>query len=293
MQRKIETEIDHCNKSVLTFVVAGRKIPPMSLRKPWVITVFLTIWTLWTPSQSPAAPLGIVVYKPPPEPHRIVGWRHIEDLRWSVAQFDSVFWDPRDTPSLRRQIRTNGVAKGKNVLEIGVGTGLLSLCSLAHGATNVIGTDINPAAAACAKYNAERHGWKSKFECRLVSKTNSGAFAVIKKNERFDLIVSNPPWVDQKPKNNFEFALYDPGFELLKSLMEGLPDHLSPGGRVLLAYGSVSSIKVLRKLSTKHGYQVKMIEDERKLDDLPEEFLPGMTLEVIVPPEKIQASIKR
>lgn len=264
----------------------------MNRPKSPVFFLILMIGLLTILPRIDAAPLGIMVYKPPPKPHKIVAWRSIEDLRWSVAQFDSVFWDPRDTPSLRGQIRTNHVAKGKKVLEIGVGTGLLSLCSLAHGATSAVGTDINPSAVACARYNAERHGWKTKFDCRLVSKTNSGAFAVIGKKERFDLIVSNPPWVDQKPKNNFEFALYDPGFELLKTLMMGLPRHLNPGGRVLLAYGSVSSIKTLRQLADKHGYEVKMIEDDRKLKDLPEEFLPGMTLEVIVPPEKIKSSLK-
>jgi release factor glutamine methyltransferase len=230
--------------------------------------------------ESPAAVnLGLRV----PEGFAIAHWQRIDDLRWSVAQFDSVFWDPRDTPTLRDQIRTNQLARGKTVLEIGTGTGLLSLCSLEHGAKRVVGTDINPAAAACARYNAERFGWKDRFDCRLVAKTNAEAFAVIGADEKFDLIVSNPPWVDRKPKSDFEYALYDPGFELLKSLLLGLPKHLNPGGRVFLAYGSVSGIQTLRNLGAKLGYEVNNVNDTRQLEDLPEEFLPGMTLEVVVP----------
>jgi methylase of polypeptide subunit release factors len=207
-----------------------------------------------------------------------------------VAQFDSVFWDPRDTPTLRDEIRTNHIARGKTVLEIGVGTGLLSLCSLANGATRVVGTDINPAAAACARYNAARFGWQDRFDCRLVTKTNAGAFAVIRPEEKFDLILSNPPWVDRRPKSDFEYALYDPGFELLKTLLQDLPRHLNPGGRVFLAYGSVSGIQTLHNLADRLGYAVKTVSDTRQLADLPEEFLPGMTLEVVVPPEKLTNS---
>lgn len=253
-----------------------------------LLTSFRAIAALIWAFTSIAPAAGIDLGQPVPDGFHVAHWQQIDDLRWSVAQFDSVFWDPRDTPSLRGQIRTNHLARGKQVLEIGVGTGLLSLCSLQNGAAQVVGTDINPAAAACARYNAKRFGWENKFDCRLVTKTNAGAFAVIKPGEKFDLIVSNPPWVDRRPKSDFEFALYDPGFNLLRTLLEGLPKHLNPGGRVFLAYGSVSGIRTLQKLGTKLGYQVMTIEDNRKLDDLPEEFLPGMTLEVIVPPAMLK-----
>lgn len=250
------------------------------------IARLVVLWSLL----SAAVSTGLAALKlglPVPEGHRVAHWQRVDDLRWSVAQFDSVFWDPRDTPTLRGQLRTNHIARGRTVLEIGVGTGLLSLCALEHGALRVVGTDINPAAAACARHNAERFGWQDKFECRLVTKTNAGAFAVIGAHEKFDLIISNPPWVDRKPKSNFEYALYDPGFELLKSLLQGLPRHLNPGGRVFLAYGSVSGIQTLRNLGAKLGYEVRSVSDTRELSKLPEEFLPGMTLEVIVPAEKI------
>jgi len=261
------------------------------IRIPLIALCLISLPGVGAPAARAAE--SILITRPVPAPYQLGAWRRIEDLRWSVAQFKDVFWDPRDTPTLRGQIRTNNLARGKKVLEIGVGTGLLSLCALSAGATSVVGTDINPAAVACARYNAERFGWRQRFGVRLVPRTNSSAFAVIGRNEKFDLIISNPPWVDRQPKNDFEFALYDPGFELLKSLMEGLPRHLNPGGRVLLAYGSVSSIRTLYQLAEKHGYSVKVIDDTRKLDELPEEFLPGMTLEVIVPPEKLQASTQR
>ncbi len=217
-----------------------------------------------------------------PTEHRIVAWRSIEDLPRQLAQFDNVFWDPRDTPSLRKLIRTSNICSNKTVMEIGVGTGLLSLCALQNGAAKVVGTDINPAAFANAKYNATGLKLHERFDCRLVTKEKPGAFEVIKPDEKFDIIVSNPPWVNQKPNSDYEFALYDPGFHLLKTLLDGLPRHLKPGGKVLLAYGSVSGIKAVKKMAGERGYSVKVIDDDRDLEKLPEEFLPGMLLEVTV-----------
>ena len=218
-----------------------------------------------------------------PTEHKIYAWRSIEDLPRQLAQFVNVFWDPRDTPSLRKLIRTSNICSNKTVMEIGVGTGLLSLCALQNGAAKVVGTDINPAAFANAKYNATGLRLHERFDCRLVTKEKPGAFEIIKPDEKFDLIISNPPWVNQKPNSDFEFALYDPGFHLLKTLLDGLPRHLKPGGKVLLAYGSVSGIKAVQKLAAERGYPVKIIDDDRDLEKLPEEFLPGMLLEVIVP----------
>src|SRR5262245_49331771 len=61
---------------------------------------------------------------------RRVAWCAIEDLPGKVALFDTVFWDPRDTISLRKLLRQSDVVKDKRVLEIGTGSGLLSLCAL-------------------------------------------------------------------------------------------------------------------------------------------------------------------
>jgi release factor glutamine methyltransferase len=262
----------------------------MSFFRPVILTSLLI--TCFASASPRAHGQGISLPLPAPKEHEVVGWRNIEDLRYTIAQFDNVFWDPRDTPSLRKLIRTTELCRDKRVLEIGVGTGLLSLCALNRGAKAVVGTDINPAAHANAIYNARRFRWTDRFECRLVTKSKPGAYEVIRENERFDVIVSNPPWVDQKPGTDFEYALYDPGFHLAKTLMADLPKHLNPGGRVLLAYGAVAGIKAVRKLAAQHGYKFEILDDERDLEKLAEEFLPGMMMEITVPEEMILKSIK-
>lgn len=228
----------------------------------------------WAGCSNPAATDGDIP---------VAAWRSVEDLPIEVTIFDKVFWEPLDTVSLRKLIRETPVVKGKRVLEIGTGSGLLSLCALQAGASYVVATDVNPNAVANARYNVEALGAEERFEVRQVSESERAAFAVIRDDERFDLIISNPPWVDRKPGRIEDYALYDEAFLLMRTLFEGLPKHLNPGGKALLAYGSVSGIRMLYKLSADHGYEIRVIDDERHLDELEEEFLPGMLLEVSVP----------
>lgn len=196
-----------------------------------------------------------------------------------LVQFDSVFWDPDDTISLRKLIHQDNIADGRSVLEIGTGTGLLSLVCLQSGAKSVVATDINPAAAANAKYNAAMLELDSNFDVRLVDPIEPSAYSVIESDERFDLILSNPPWEDGKVQRPAEHAFYDPEFALMDSVLIDLPLHLSPGGRCLLAYGHVPAITRLLTKAEELGLQSKILDD-RKLEDLPKDFLPGMLIEV-------------
>jgi release factor glutamine methyltransferase len=211
-------------------------------------------------------------------------WKSAEDFDRNLAVFETVFWDPRDTKSLRNLIREDGLTADKEVLEIGTGSGLLALCCLKAGAKKVVATDVNPSAIANAIFNAEQLDFADRLVVRLVPLEDSSAFSVIAPEEKFDLIISNPPWVNQQPKTIDEYALYDANFALMKSLFDGLRDHLKPGGRVLLAYGCVDAINTMEKLANEREFGF-IIRDTRNLDDLPEEFLPGMLVEIQVPEE--------
>ncbi|MCC9604124.1 methyltransferase domain-containing protein [Stieleria sp. JC731] len=196
-----------------------------------------------------------------------------------IVQFENVFWEADDSTSLRKMITEDGIARGRKVLEIGTGTGLIAITCAAHGAKEILATDINPAAVANARYNAAMLQLDDDLEVRQVDAKDPGAFAVLKPGEQFDLIVSNPPWEDGTVNKPLDYAFYDPGFALMDSILDGLPSRLSPGGRCLLAYGHVPAIERLLSESELRGFQVNVLDD-RKLDDLPENFLPGMLIEL-------------
>lgn len=219
-----------------------------------------------------------------PDNPNIRSWQSVEDFEQDLAVFKTVFWDPRDTESLRKLIREDDSISEANILEIGTGSGLISLCCLKAGSKRVLATDVNSNAVENASFNAIHLGLSDSFEVRQVPLSNSSAFSVIHDSETFDLIISNPPWVNRTPQTIDEYALYDANFDLLKSLFAGLKKHLNPGGRVLLAYGCVDAIETIQKLSDQYGLEYTKI-DSRMLHKLPEEFLPGMMVQLQFPAE--------
>ncbi len=142
---------------------------------------------------------------------QIVAWEYVADRDGPLAVFRFVFWQPRATARLRRLIRTTSLVCGKTVLEISTGTGLIALCCLKAGAAGMAANDINPAAVANARYNAQLLGYSDRIELPLVPTDLPEAFSVIEPSERFDLIISNPPGVDACPRSAADYALYDHG----------------------------------------------------------------------------------
>lgn len=209
----------------------------------------------------------------------VARWEPVEDFEKEIALFESVFWEPADTTSLRKLIRETDLVRGRDVLEIGTGSGLVSLVCLKAGAQRVVATDINESAVRNAVYNAQQLELLDRFEVRLVPRGDPSAWAVVREGEKFDLIISNPPWEDATPETVAEFALYDPGFALLKSILSGAQERLKPGGRLLLAYGCVTAIRRIEELAPDYRLSVRRL-DERSLEQLPEVFLPGMLLEL-------------
>jgi release factor glutamine methyltransferase len=214
-----------------------------------------------------------------PNALHIKAWHILDEFPQDIAQFETVFWEPQDTTSLRAYLADYAALRGARVLEIGTGTGLISLFCAQRGADSVLATDINPQAVANARYNAEMFGLTHSLTVRLVAADRPGPFAVIQQDEQFDLIISNPPWEDAIVSEVAAAALYDPDFALLDGLLEQGGEHLLPGGKLLLAYGARTAIERILARGPRLGWQVTL-HDNRTLASLPEVFVPGMLLEL-------------
>ena len=81
-----------------------------------------------------------------------------------------------------------------------------------------------------------------------------GAYTVMKPNEKFDLIISNPPYAINIDRETNTPAT-DNG-DLGLSIVDGLQEHLSPGGVVALYYGSFFYHEVMVKYARHLGYEV-------------------------------------
>lgn len=109
----------------------------------------------------------------------------------------------------------------KNIAEVGVGSGIISIMlkKLIKKDINITGTDISSEAVEVAKINAKKHAVKIDFENRNLL---DGI------DREFDLIVSNPPYIAKSFKidKNLEYepqnALFaeDNGLEIIKKLID-------------------------------------------------------------------------
>lgn len=150
---------------------------------------------------------------------------------------------------------------GLRILDLGTGTGCL-LISLLHelpGASG-IGVDLHDEAVQTAWLNAKRNAVDQRAEF-IVS--NWGE----KLNARFDLIVSNPPYIPDRVINGLEPEVreHDPrlalsggmdGLEAYRAIADHLPDLIAPGGIVALEIGSDQS-EAVSGLYRRAGYRIE------------------------------------
>jgi len=116
----------------------------------------------------------------------------------------------------------------ESVLDLGCGSGTLALL-LAPMARRVVGSDINPRALMLARLNAEVNG------IRGVEFRQGSLFEPVA-GERFDLIVSQPPFVPRPPDTPRHLFLHGGprGDELAREIIAGAPAYLSEAGRALV-----------------------------------------------------------
>jgi methylase of polypeptide subunit release factors len=150
--------------------------------------------------------------------------------------------------------QTPGLFEGKTVLEIGAGSGPISIYAAKQGAIKVVSTDINPESVAAITANAEKLGVGDIVEARLVPLDDMSAYSVIRPDEKFDIIISNPPYALDldAPTNTAATDNGDLGF----SIVRGFKDHLQTDGVSLLYYDSLFYHQVMMKFARYEGYEV-------------------------------------
>ena len=121
--------------------------------------------------------------------------------------------------------------------DIGTGTGVLAAILAQRGVREVVATDQDARALACARENIERLGLAARV--RVVE-------ADLFPPGRAPLLVCNPPWLPARPTSALEHALYDPGSCMLKGFLDGVQDHLSPGGEAWLILSDLAEHLGLR-----------------------------------------------
>ncbi len=118
-----------------------------------------------------------------------------------------------------------------NVLEIGLGSGVLSIGALKAGAKRVTALEINPRAKLFAGFNAVLNGVSDGLQ--ILDGNTEDIWAPVK-GKVFDYIISNPPFMPTPPDSDHYFHSGGGGIlglDFVEKLLSQLDTHLAPDGQ--------------------------------------------------------------
>lgn len=137
------------------------------------------------------------------------------------------------------------------ILDLGTGSGCI-MTALLHHAPDVSGVavDLSDEALAQATTNAQNHDVSARVEFR-----NGSWLSPLKEKEKFDLIVSNPPYIESNSiaALDKDVRVHDPllaldggpdGLLPYRIIAAEARDHLVPGGAIVVEVGAGQTLAV-------------------------------------------------
>lgn len=184
----------------------------------------------------------------------IVGQREFFGLPFEVNPAVLI---PRPDTELLVELAIDRLPQGGAALDMGTGSGAIAV-SVAHSRpdASVTALDLSPEALAVARRNAAANNAHVNF-------LQSDWYSAVP-TQRFDVIASNPPYIASGDRHLSEGDLrFEPvgaltdhadGLSALRSIIAGAPDHLPPGGWLLMEHGYDQAAAV-RALLHAQGWQ--------------------------------------
>ncbi|MCD7782266.1 MAG: class I SAM-dependent methyltransferase [Methanosphaera sp.] len=153
------------------------------------------------------------------------------------------------------------VEKNDKVLEIGTGTGIISI-KASLTAKSVLAVDINPYAIECAKKNIELNG-RDNIEVR-----KSDLFEDI--DEKYDIILFNTPYlpvVEEESMDDDYSKAWDGGVDgrnIINPFLEQVAKYLEDNGRIQIVQSSLSDNEKTLEYLNKNGFKAEITANEHQ-----------------------------
>ena len=165
---------------------------------------------------------------------------------------------PRPETELLVELAVERLPQGGQALDMGTGSGAIAV-AIAHTRpdASVAALDISEEALGVARHNADRNRCTVRFR-------GSDWFSALQADERFDLIVSNPPYIvagdAHLSAGDLRFEPVDAltdhadGLSALRTLCRHASTYLQPNGWLLMEHGYDQSAAV-RQLLMEAGFE--------------------------------------
>lgn len=181
---------------------------------------------------------------------------------------------PRDETELlvRKAIEIIKENNFKKVLDMCTGSGCIACMIAKLTNSQAMGVDISTEAIHTAFKNMEKFGLYNRAIFR-----KSDIYSKIREDEKFDLIVSNPPYIPPKEKETIQeevsyepdLALYttdEKGLAFYEKIIKDAPKFLNKGGYLMFELGIGQSTSVAQ-LMKKAGFEnIKVLKDLANID---------------------------
>ncbi len=155
------------------------------------------------------------------------------------------------------------------ILDIGTGSGAIALAiAEEHPTARVVATDVHPAPLDVARRNARRLGLEDR-----VTLLVSDVFDDLPPGLRFDLIVSNPPYVTSEALRRLRVEVrgYEPhvalradegGMEFYRRIVPQAPGWLVPGGVLAVEIAEHKTVEVISEFAAADRYEQIDVRDD-------------------------------
>lgn len=201
----------------------------------------------------------------------LVGFEYFYDRKFKVTK--DVLSPRMETEELIYKVIEYVKANNKNnlkILDLCTGSGIIAITlkkELDEILIDVVASDISEEAIEVAKENAQYHDTDVRF-------IQSDIFNNI--DDKFDIIVSNPPYIDRKDEVTMKENVlkYDPhlalfaeeeGMYFYRKIIEQAKDYLKENGVMFFEIGYDQKDKII-KLSKKNGYLAQVYKDINNRD---------------------------
>lgn len=197
----------------------------------------------------------------------VLGWARFEGNRYMVTP-DTLIPRPETQEIVDIIISRHGEEKDLRVMDVGTGSGCIAI-SLARGLkfAQVSAIDISQPALEVARENAKMLKTRVNFECRDALSLTP------KRGEKYDIIVSNPPYIAEYERKDMEHSVldYEPSTALFvpnddplrfyRAIASFAVETLSQGGHIYYEINPLFATEMLEMMRGMGYNDIEIIND--------------------------------